>query len=177
MDLLTHSVLTGKFIDKKLGVILCGSLFPDLPFYLFYPVWATRKRDFIKSVKNNDWPEPPHWIKTLHYAFHSIPMITLGALLVRLFTGRWPKKAYAAWLLHIMIDIPTHSRRQWGPKFLWPFSDFSVDGVSWVDFGIQMVARIRQRISDKAELMGDEGRLRDSLYYGNGAVINILETD
>ena len=96
MDLLTHAVLTRKFIDKKPGIVLCGSLAPDLPFYLFYPAWVTGRGELANAMKNNDWPEPPHWLSTLHHAFHSIPMVTLVAIIVRLVVGRWLGKAYAA---------------------------------------------------------------------------------
>jgi hypothetical protein len=37
-------------------------------------------------------------------------------------------------------DIPTHSKRHWGPRFLWPFSDVVVDGISWGDIGTQKLA-------------------------------------
>ncbi len=35
------------------------------------------------------------------------------------------------WLLHILIDIPTHSEQFYATRFLWPFSDFHVDGIAW----------------------------------------------
>ncbi len=35
------------------------------------------------------------------------------------------------WLLHILIDIPTHSLRYYATRFLWPVSDFRVDGIAW----------------------------------------------
>jgi hypothetical protein len=35
------------------------------------------------------------------------------------------------WLLHILIDIPTHTRRLYPTPFLWPLSDFTIDGISW----------------------------------------------
>ena len=148
MDLLTHAVLTRKFIDKKPGIVLCGSLAPDLPFYLFYPAWVTGRDKLVDGLESNDWPEPPRWMSMLHHVFHSIPAVTLGAIIVRLVAGRWPGKAYAAWLLHIAVDIPTHSRKQWGPKFLWPFSDFAVDGVSWVEVGGKVIAGFRQRFNN-----------------------------
>lgn len=158
VDLLTHSILTGKFIGKQPGIILCGSLAPDLPFYLLYPAWVAGKGVLRESVKNNDWrivtrkltdwPEPPHWIAMLHHVFHSIPVVTLGALIIRLVAGHWLGRAYAAWLLHIAVDIPTHSRKQWGPKFLWPFSGFAADGVSWVEVGLGMITRLKQGINN-----------------------------
>ncbi len=35
------------------------------------------------------------------------------------------------WLLHILIDIPTHSFRYYATRFLWPLSDFRIDGIAW----------------------------------------------
>jgi len=35
------------------------------------------------------------------------------------------------WMLHILIDIPTHTRRVYPTPFLWPLSDFTIDGISW----------------------------------------------
>ena len=35
------------------------------------------------------------------------------------------------WMLHSMIDIPTHTRRLYPTPFLWPLSDFTIDGISW----------------------------------------------
>lgn len=35
------------------------------------------------------------------------------------------------WLLHILIDIPTHSLSYYATRFLWPISDFRIDGIAW----------------------------------------------
>jgi len=35
------------------------------------------------------------------------------------------------WLLHILIDIPTHSFSYYATTFLWPVSDYRVDGIAW----------------------------------------------
>ncbi len=35
------------------------------------------------------------------------------------------------WLLHILIDIPTHSFSYYATRFLWPVSDYHVDGIAW----------------------------------------------
>ena len=37
----------------------------------------------------------------------------------------------AAWGLHILIDIPTHSLALFPTPFLWPFSVLKVDGMPW----------------------------------------------
>jgi membrane-bound metal-dependent hydrolase YbcI (DUF457 family) len=35
------------------------------------------------------------------------------------------------WLLHILIDITTHSFSYYATRFLWPVSDFRINGVAW----------------------------------------------
>ena len=35
------------------------------------------------------------------------------------------------WLLHILIDIPTRSLSYYATRFLWPVSDFRIDGIAW----------------------------------------------
>lgn len=35
------------------------------------------------------------------------------------------------WLLHILIDIPTHSFSYYATRFLWPVSGTRIDGLAW----------------------------------------------
>ncbi|MFA6105178.1 MAG: metal-dependent hydrolase [Patescibacteria group bacterium] len=35
------------------------------------------------------------------------------------------------WLMHIIMDIPTHSYKFYPTPFLWPFSNWKFDGFSW----------------------------------------------
>ena len=37
----------------------------------------------------------------------------------------------SGWLLHILIDIPTHSYRFYPTPFLWPISGIKFNGLSW----------------------------------------------
>ena len=39
--------------------------------------------------------------------------------------------AMLGWLLHIVIDVPTHSLRYYVTEFLWPVSDYRIDGIAW----------------------------------------------
>jgi hypothetical protein len=111
MDLLTHIVITRKVVDRSARIIAAGVL-ADAAFYLTYPAWLMSKRDFRRAVATNNWPDPPLWMATLHHAFHSFPMLFCGAAITRAISGRWPHKEVAAWALHILIDIPTRSRRR-----------------------------------------------------------------
>ena len=80
---------------------------------------------------------------TAHHAAHSLPLLLVVATFARLITGRWPSAPAWAWLLHILIDIPTHSRKQWAPQFLWPLSHYSINGISWAELAIAALRRIR----------------------------------
>ena len=65
------------------------------------------------------------------------PVLLSVTLVIRRIRKRWPREALA-WGLHILVDLPTHSRQQWAPQFLWPLSTVTVDGVSWTGVMLSM---------------------------------------
>jgi hypothetical protein len=142
VDPLTHILLTRRLIGTKLSTTVAGGIAPDLPFYLLYPAWVAKQRKVRYALATNDWPAAPQWMGTWHHVFHSLPLTFAAALLCHLLSGQWPREILYAWILHILVDIPTHSRRHWGPRFLWPLSDVVVDGVSWGDIATLAFARL-----------------------------------
>lgn len=139
MDPLTHLLITRKFVSPE-PVTMVAGLAPDVPFYLTYPAWVTYQGQWEAAFSNNDWPQAPGWMYTLHHLFHSLPVLLLVTVAGRLISRRWSPAA-VAWGLHILIDIPTHSRRQWAPQFLWPLSSLTVDGISWAEVVIPVISR------------------------------------
>lgn len=139
MDPLTHFLITYRFVGHNPAALVAG-LAADIPFYLTYPTWIIRRGQLITAVQTNDWPEAPGWMTIPHHIGHSLPLVIGLAVLFRLRTGRWPRWA-VAWALHILIDIPTHARRDWAPQFLWPVSSLTVDGISWPRLLITFVQR------------------------------------
>ena len=137
MDPLTHIVLTRAAVGKDLSVLLAG-LGPDLSFYLTYPAWVASEGQARCALAAGTWPHPPRWMFRLHRFTHSLVVIGMVGLAVRLLAGRWPARHLAAWCLHIVIDIPSHSRDPWGPRFLWPLSDIVVDGVPWTEIPVRL---------------------------------------
>jgi hypothetical protein len=72
----------------------------------------------------------PDWLFTAYDLSHSL--VVAGAVwLVLWFTARWIAVPFSAWLIHILLDIPTHTRAYFPTPFLWPFSDYTFDGFSW----------------------------------------------
>ena len=137
MDPFTHLLITRIVISPDPKTVLAG-LAADGPFYLTYPAWLIRRGQLGTAFRNNDWPQAPEWMVRLHHLFHSLPVLLLLAVAGRLATGRWSPAA-VAWGLHILIDIPTHSRRSWAPQFLWPFSSVTIGGLSWVEGVIPVI--------------------------------------
>jgi hypothetical protein len=72
---------------------------------IFLLVWAIRR----------------YWLKSRQ----AVPMN--GSLM----SAGGPYWEMTGWMLHILIDIPTHTRRLYPTPFLWPISDFTIDGISW----------------------------------------------
>lgn len=140
MDPFTHLLITRKFVSPDPAVVAAG-LAADIPFYLTYPAWLIRQGRLVDAFRRNNWPAAPAWMVTLHHLFHSLPLVMLVAGIIRLVSGHWPVGA-VAWGLHILIDLPTHSRRHWAPQFLWPLSTVTVDGISWPDLVIPALDKI-----------------------------------
>lgn len=142
MDPLSHMLITRAiFGPSRAALVAC--LAPDSPFYATYPAWLIRRGQLRIALQTNDWPVAPRWMYRLHHAFHSLPVIAIITTVARLRRGYWPRWGLA-WAVHILIDIPTHSRRNWAPQFLWPFAAVTVDGVSWPEVLVAAYHRLRR---------------------------------
>jgi hypothetical protein len=63
------------------------------------------------------------WYRLNYYRGVKIPTVAT--------TPAAPPWEMCGWLLHILIDIPSHTLRLYPTPFLWPLSDLKVDGISW----------------------------------------------
>jgi hypothetical protein len=66
----------------------------------------------------------------LYPAGHSLIVFLLAFGLVSLVARRVVLEMLG-WLLHILVDIPTHSLSYYATRFLWPVSGFRIDGIAW----------------------------------------------
>ncbi|OGO06343.1 MAG: hypothetical protein A2Y73_03930 [Chloroflexi bacterium RBG_13_56_8] len=140
MDPFSHMLVTGLLIDRQPKTML-ACLGPDLPWYVLYPAWLLSRRGVGKALQSGEWPLPPRWMRQMHYCTHSLLTLALGALILgpRDAEGR---KLFGAWLLHILLDIPTHSRRRMATPIFWPLSRWAFDGLSWADQTAHIVATL-----------------------------------
>lgn len=151
MDVLAHGLWTGaaykaaQMEEKeklKVGWAVFWGVFPDIfafgPAFLFLFYHALILGEGFGAFS-------PH-ARFEQLAGHQAPLIDLSGSLYNLshslfifaavFGAVWlfnkkPVWELCGWLLHILMDIPTHSYRFFPTPFLWPFSDWKLNGFSW----------------------------------------------
>ena len=136
MDIVSHglwgSLAFGRKNRKSFWTAFFFGIAPDLfSFGLFtIGVW-------LGLEHGTDWsggpPDPsriPPYVHQLYNVTHSLVVFAIVFVLVMLIR-RKPWWEMSAWGLHILVDIPTHSERFFPTPFLWPFSDFHINGISW----------------------------------------------
>lgn len=67
---------------------------------------------------------------SLYNLTHSLLVFFIVFLAIFLVMKR-PIWVLGGWLLHIIMDIPTHSYQFYPTPFLWPLSDWKFNGFSW----------------------------------------------
>jgi hypothetical protein len=144
MDPLTHLVTTRLLLGRDQSALI-ASVTADAPFYLAYLPWLIRNGMLRDAVQTGVWPDPPQWLLCAHRSTHSVLVVLITGIAMRSVMGRWPHQVILAWLLHILIDVPTHRRNPWGPRQLWPLSDVAYDGWSWADTLAHWYAQRRAR--------------------------------
>jgi membrane-bound metal-dependent hydrolase YbcI (DUF457 family) len=157
MDTISH-ILMGKAISipeksrKSTFWTIFFSLLPDLslvPFFI-YLGYINKRMFFIPH--NSDW----EGIRNLYPVLNSIQEIGhsfLFAFLIILpiiILFKLPKIAFGGYLLHLFVDLPTHTG-EWAVKPFYPFN-YSVEGftdawswplyamvISWIILSIAIV--------------------------------------
>jgi hypothetical protein len=67
---------------------------------------------------------------TVYLYSHSL-IIFVGVFALAYVIRRRPTWELLAWLVHILMDIPTHTKEFYATPFLWPLSDAQVSVISW----------------------------------------------
>lgn len=137
MDIFAHGLWANLIFrnapvsTRTLAIVL--SIAPDL--IPFVPSLLNRKAvKMWLAVKQSTYEKVakhvPAWVYRLYDITHSIPLWIVGFFIWWLIQGSVPWAAFG-WLIHILIDIPTHMKSFFPTPFLWPFSRRVVDGINW----------------------------------------------
>ncbi|MFH0890864.1 MAG: hypothetical protein V1856_02435 [Candidatus Liptonbacteria bacterium] len=137
MDTLSHGLYGGiAFGRRSWKDYLVSFLFgvgPDIlsfgPFFVAvffgWESWVSR------GYEKPDPAALPGYVHSLYDAAHSFLIYGLFFMLLWLRRKNNFARLTLSWPLHILIDIPTHSGTFFPTPFLWPISDFYVDGHPW----------------------------------------------
>lgn len=137
MDVVAHGLWGGAlFYPQGRKKFIAGAVIgmaPDLlsfgVFHVTHPGWITMRLAGEISGPPTLSILPPY----VFYAYnltHSLIVWSVAFLLLSSVMKKTPW-LLAAWLLHIVCDIPTHAASYFPTPFLWPFPTPFVDGIPW----------------------------------------------
>ncbi|MGC8776027.1 MAG: hypothetical protein ACP5QN_01810 [Minisyncoccia bacterium] len=143
MDILAHSLWTNlgrdylvKKTNKKISRFwsIFFGIFPDL--FAFTPIfiWSIFNKVFLHPSEIEPFSHNHLFINQLTYGLYNLShsLIIFGIVFLIIYLIK--RKIYFAlfgWPLHILIDIFSHSYQFYPTPFLWPVSNFKVNGISW----------------------------------------------
>ncbi|MDD5759985.1 MAG: hypothetical protein PHI06_13000 [Desulfobulbaceae bacterium] len=130
MDFVSHTLWGYSLFGfrGKPAVALISGAMPDV--VSFGPIVVTNMINGNYHHGPPDLSTIPAWTFVAYDCSHSLVCASLAIVIVAKYnTGvAW---AMLAWLAHIFLDVPFHTKAYFPTKLFWPLSDFSFDGVSW----------------------------------------------
>jgi len=100
-------------------VMITGFITGNFTISMFHPAVDSESANFLFDLTH-----------LLYNASHSI-MIFLLVFFITLLIFKKPIWVLGGWLLHILVDIPSHGGTEWSTPYLWPFPTPFVDGFPW----------------------------------------------
>jgi len=134
VDTIAHGLLSfiifRKFKPLKyIWLAIFFGVLPDLSSWTIYLTYGLFTGSFAHAGPTQ-LSSIPNWVFTLYGISHSL--IVFGIVALAIFTVKRHIPGYLfAWPIHILIDIPTHSREFLPTPFLWPISDWAFPGIGW----------------------------------------------
>ena len=132
MDTLAHGlwsyVVFHKHKYRWLGVLF--GVLPDL--LAFGPFFLLRLFDGTTLIVKPVLVHIPTYTYTIYNLTHSLVIFLAVFFLVFLLTKKW-FVPLLGWMLHILIDIPTHTTAFFPTPYAWPFAAPPINGIRWSD--------------------------------------------
>lgn len=139
MDIFSHGLWAGVSFGRRNKREFFQSTFfgimPDLFSFGIFTILS-----FLGFSNRPDWssgPPPMEAIPTYVHLLYDITHSLVVFLVVFSIVWFLRKKIFLpmfGWLLHILVDIPTHSAQFFPTPFLWPiFPEAKIDGIPWSD--------------------------------------------
>lgn len=137
MDIVSHGLWGGLgFGRRSRSSFWLAFFFGIAPDLLSFGIFTAMT--FLGFSEHPDWssgnhPDPsqiPLYVHSIYDVTHSLVVFSVVFGLIWLIRKK-PLYELCAWGLHILLDIPTHSNGFFPTPFLWPLSDFTVNGIPW----------------------------------------------
>jgi hypothetical protein len=139
MDIFAHALWTGilaKIVSQKtklripLAWAAFWGIFPDMLSSIGWHAWIGLGFGGLHSHAADSFLLRFGVTDPFYNLSHSIIVFIVVFIAVSLILNRvvW---VLGGWLLHILIDIPTHGTQFYPTPFLWPLLDIRVNGVWW----------------------------------------------
>jgi membrane-bound metal-dependent hydrolase YbcI (DUF457 family) len=137
MDVFSHGlwggIAVGRRSKKSFWTAVAFGVAPDV--IAFGPFLVVRLLDqgtefFSRLGQRPDIHSIPDYVHTVYSTTHSLVVFAFVFAIVWAIR-RKPIVEMLAWGLHICMDIPTHSDRFFPTPFLWPLSDYHINGIPW----------------------------------------------
>ena len=115
----------------SVGWTVWWAAFPDVLAF-GPPVAAGLWLRLVGGPGSNDGHALPrlHIGLPLYPAGHSLIVFLFVCGIATVLMRRLPLELLG-WLTHIVIDVPTHSFSYYATRFLWPVSEYRIDGIPW----------------------------------------------
>jgi hypothetical protein len=145
MDIIAHIIWTYLIFHKlKLDYIFLAVFFGILPdlmsFGLYLPYLIFKGKFRLNKLKRieKEHKKTPKWVEHLYNFSHSLFIPFSFFILISLLMGKisW---FVLPWIIHILIDIPLHTKHYYPTPFLWPFSKYKFYGIKWHNMKFMIV--------------------------------------
>lgn len=132
MDFIAHIFWSYIFFHKEVYWYLAifFGILPDLALTGQFFSFIFRRKKINWKYKNSVAKNTPDYVFKLYNFSHSLITFSVCFALVYAIIGT-DSLFMIAWFLHILFDIPTHEKGFFDTKFLYPISDYSIDGYRW----------------------------------------------
>lgn len=135
MDTLAHGLWTNAIYQRQRGQNRWWAIFfgvaPDL--FSFGPFFVARLIQGVWPGSRPALASIPAYVSIIYNYTHSVVIwLIVFGLAVFWLRGRvwWP---LTAWLIHILVDIGTHTYEFFPTPFLFPLSYWKVNAINWAD--------------------------------------------
>ncbi len=131
MDIISHGLWGGIAFGRRrhFAIAFLFGMLPDLIAFGPFSIYA--QLNGIHFHRQPPLELIPSWVFGLYNSGHSL-LVALPAYFIVRRVSKGVSLCCLAWPLHILFDIPTHSAGYFPTKFLYPVSDFFINGRSWV---------------------------------------------